>query len=49
MKSLKDYIKEETATLCNTTGIGNPGCDGEGNCTEPLNCKKNKHKKKRTN
>lgn len=49
MKSLKDYIKEEIGcdniTPSNTMGMGNPGCDNNGNCTEPLIKKKNKKKR----
>lgn len=47
MKTLKEYLYEEMATPLNTTGMGNPGCDVNGNCTEPLVCKKHKDKKKR--
>ena len=43
----KEYLYEEMATPLNTTGMGNPGCDVDGNCTEPLVCKKHKDKKKR--
>ena len=48
MKTLKIYLEELMATPAGTMGMGNSGCDANGNCTEPLVCKKHKDKKKRS-
>ena len=49
MKNFKDYIKEESATPCNTIGMGNPSLPtAEEPGTEPIctaKCKKEKRKK----
>lgn len=45
MRTLIDYIREELATPMNTIGMGNPGCDANDNCTEPLVVKKDKKKR----
>lgn len=45
MKTLKIYLEELMATPAGTMGMGNPGCDANGNCTEPISGFKDKKKR----